>query len=127
MSTTLETMLDNDIPVDEQGPGGLPEGEVVFQVCAVDVSELWRNLSESCRKSGIVISQIPNLQSLGGRSGNFAQALLTDFEFFLNRWAIFPVNGGVPANGTPVDSVPVTNNRDWVDPLAELDKRAMGS
>jgi hypothetical protein len=126
MSTTLEPMLDNDVPVDEQGPAALPDGEVVLQVDAVDVFELWRHLREACFKSGIMISEQPDFGNFPDRHSDIAQSFLTDFQFFLDGWTTLPSYGRVATDGTPVDSVSITYDDLRAQIFAELYKRAMG-
>jgi hypothetical protein len=84
-------------------------------------------LRQACLKSGIVIAEQPDLRSDPTRQGYFAQAFLADLKLFFYGWAAFPPDGGMAADAGTVDSIAVTDDRNWIEPLAELDKRAMGS
>ena len=126
MKTPLEPMFDNHVPVDEQGPAAVPRGEMVLEMDAVNVLELWRDLREACFKSGIVIPEQPNFSGDPGSYPDFAKALLADFELFLNRWARFPTDRWVPTNRGAVDSVSVAYYSDGFMETAVVDKSAMG-
>jgi hypothetical protein len=100
---------------------------MVRKLDAVDLLELWSHLRQAGRVAGVVVSEIPNFDGIWGRSVDLPEAFLADLKLFLNRWDAGPINAGEPTDTGPVDSVSIADNRDWINPLAELDKRAMGS
>ena len=92
----------------------------------VNVLKFWSDLREACLKSGIVIAEKPDLVSVRDRPGYLGESFLADFQLFLDRWARFPTDGGMPTDSAAVNSVTVADDSGGVESDADLYKRAVG-